>query len=108
MDAELPEIAMSEAVFRVAKEFDVVKVKLTKEGRERVDRLLPNRQCLGCEVKVDKGQRYTCGNCGTCYNAVLEKSTAVRADLMRDGKTLPPTKGGRKPANKFTRELAEL
>jgi hypothetical protein len=99
---------MSDAVFRVAKEFDVVKVRVTKDGRERIERLQTAGCCLGCERKLDPQERCTCGNCVTCYNAVVSKPSSVRVQLMKEGKTLPPTKGGRKPANKFTRELSEL
>jgi len=98
---------MSEAVFRVAREFDVVKVRLTKDGRERIERLQTADCCLGCERKFEDGERRTCGNCGTCYNALLEVPQSVRVQKANEGKTLAPGKGGRKPANKFTRELQE-
>lgn len=99
---------MSEAVFRVAREFDVVKVKLTKDGRERVERLQSAGCCLGCERKFEPDERVTCGNCTTCYNALLEVAPSVRQQKANEGKTLAPGKGGRKPANKFTCELSEL
>lgn len=99
---------MAEAVFRVAKEFDVVKVKLTKDGRERVERLTAANACLGCERKLDEDERCTCGNCATCYNAILKLPKPTRVNLANEGKTLAPTKGGRRPANKFTQELAQL
>lgn len=99
---------MSSAEFRVAKEYDVVKVKLTKEGRERIERLQAAGCCLGCERKMEPDERCTCGNCATCYNAVLKVPASVRQQLANEGKTLAPTSGGRKPSNKFTRELAEM
>lgn len=98
---------MAEAVFRVAKEFDVMKVKLTKEGRERVERLSKEGRCLGCERKLQEGEKVTCGNCSTCYNALLKVPVATRIEKANEGKTLAPSPGGRKPANKFTQELAE-
>lgn len=98
---------MPEVLYRVAREFDVIKVKPTKEGQERIDRLTPDRCCLGCERKVDEDERYTCGNCPTCYNAILELPKNERVALMKSGETLTPTGGGRKHKNDFTRRLAE-
>lgn len=107
---------MGNAVFRVAKEFDVVTIKSSKAADDRRDRLLEEGQCLGCERAFlrDKDgkvvERVTCGLCSTCYNAVLrkeKKNKGIRKELAREGKMLSPTDGGRRPANKFTRELAE-
>lgn len=109
MDAEpsRARVQMVVAEFRVAREYDVVKVKLTKEGRERVERLQSAGCCLGCERKFEPDERVTCGNCATCYNALLDVPVSVRVQKANEGKTLAPGKGGRKPANKFTAELAE-
>jgi NifB/MoaA-like Fe-S oxidoreductase len=102
---------MPEAIFRVAREYDVVRVRVTEEGQARVERLTAENRCLGCEAEHQAEAKVTCGQCATCYPAsmrAIRNKQTTRSQLIRDGKMLPPTKGGRKPANKFTQELAEL
>lgn len=99
---------MVEAVLHVAREFDVVKVKLTKQGAERVARLQAENKCLGCERDLIDDERVTCGQCTTCYNAAIVaigKRRFSRTELIREGKMLAPTKGGRPPGNPFTKEM---
>ena len=104
---------MSEVMFCVAKEFDVVKVKMTKEGSDRVERLTAvgeHGACLGCERAFEDGEITRCGQCHTCYNGTLyaiSKKKTTRAALIKAGKMLAPRAGGRKPANDFTRSLME-
>lgn len=106
---------MSEAVFRVAKEWDVVTIKLSKLAEEHRDKMLNQERCMGCERKLERDdegklERVTCGLCVTCYNAVLrreQKNKRIRQELIREGRMLPATEGGRRPANEFTRQLAE-
>lgn len=100
---------MSEVAFRVAKEWDVVRVRVTDEGQKRIDLLLPEGRCLGCEEKLQPGEQHKCGLHPTCYQAArraINAKRVTRNQLIRDGKMLPPASGGRKPSNKFTRELA--
>lgn len=100
-------------VFRIAREFDVVKIKVTKEGQERVERLIAADFCLGCEqpLKRDEGGKliHVCGQCKTCYCATRRAIRAGRQrfeDLVRDGFAIPRATPGRKPVNKFTRMVA--
>jgi hypothetical protein len=97
---------MPEVMFRVATEFSVVKVKVTDEGQERVDRLSAEARCLGCEETLSGKVR--CGLCDTCYqgtrNAIRKKQVS-RNDLIRSGHMRVPQTGGRKPKNEFTRSL---
>lgn len=99
---------MPEVMYRVAREYDVVTVHVTNEGQERINKLLPNRQCLGCERKVGENENYTCGNCPTCYSGLLEVPDGEREKLIKSGETLAPTKGGRRPKNPFTAKCAKL
>ena len=101
---------MPEVMYRVAREYDVVTVRVSDQGQERIDRLVPNRQCLAtdCERKVGEKEHYTCGNCPTCYSAMLGIPESEREKLIRDGETLAPSKGGRRPKNKFTAKCARL
>lgn len=101
---------MSEISFRVVKEWDVAKVRITESGQKRVDLLLSQGRCLGCEEKLQQGEQVKCGQCATCYQAARrawQRKAISRNELIRDGKMLPPAQGGRKPSNKFTRELRE-
>ncbi len=100
---------MSDVWVRVAKEFDVIKVKVSKEGEKRLAILQQEGKCLGCERELEQGERITCGMCATCYNAALKafkKKKVTRTQLIREGKMLPATDGGRRPVNKFTQELS--
>lgn len=99
---------MSEIAYRVAKEWDVVKVRITEAGQKRADLLQSQNRCLGCEEKLD-GQQAKCGQCPTCYQAsrrAIDARKVSRSELIREGKMLAPRTGGRKPSNKFTQELS--
>lgn len=101
---------MSEIAFRVAKEWDVVKVRITDAGQKRADLLLSQGRCLGCEEKLQDGEQVKCGQCATCYQAArraINSKSVSRSELIREGKMLAPRQGGRKPSNKFTQELSE-
>lgn len=99
---------MAEFEFRVATEFNVVKVKISKEVQERIDRLAAEHRCIGCEeviLETDKERR---GLCSTCYSGVrnaMKKHGASEKRLMEDGHLLPSKPGGRVPKNKFTAAL---
>ncbi len=102
------DLGMSEIAFRVVKEWDVVKVRITDEGQKRIDLLLSQNRCLGCEEKIAEGEKTKCGLHPTCYHAARRAWIAgrvTRNQLLREGKMLPPAQGGARPINKFTREL---
>jgi len=101
---------MPDVTIRVATEFDVVAIRLSKDATARVERLTTESKCLGCEQPFVDGERVTCGQCSTCYNAAhhaISKRRVTRISLIREGKMLPPGKGGRKPANDFTASLGK-
>ena len=59
--------------------------------------------------KIAKGAVVRRGLCNACYRAFARYKKArkvTQSDLIREGKLLPISKGGRKPANSFTKELA--
>lgn len=100
---------MSEIVFRVAREFDVVKIRVTADVEKRIAQLQADGRCLGCEEKIKSGDRVSRGLCGTCYHGAryaMKRRRTSQAQLLREGRLLEASPGGRKPANKFTRELA--
>jgi hypothetical protein len=93
--------------FRVATEFSVMKVNVSKEGEARIKQFTEEHRCLGCGKKIDfaNGERVRRGHCDTCYSGVrhaIRKKTVTEKELMQEGKLLPPAPGGRKPANDFT------
>lgn len=74
------------------------------------DRLLSDGCCIGCRAKIAKGAVVRRGLCNVCYRAFARYKKArkvTQSDLIREGKLLPISKGGRKPANSFTKELAD-
>lgn len=100
---------LTEVVF--SQEFVVATVQMTPAGKARRDKLLSEGKCLGCEKKLPQDEQVRAGQCECCYTAMLraEKAGKVkRASLIREGKALPRAKGGPKPSNPFTQELAEL
>lgn len=99
---------MAEFEFRVATEFNVVKVRISKEVQERIDRLRAENRCLGCEEPILDTDRVRRGLCSCCYGGVrhgLRKHTVTEKRLMEDGHLLPNKPGGRKPKNKFTASI---
>lgn len=101
---------MSEVVIRVVKEYQLVTVRISKPVQSRINRLKSRGQCLACEKKFVAGERVTRGDCATCYNGALHairKGKVTIDELIREGKMLEKKPRGRKPANKFTQELAQ-
>lgn len=86
-----------------------MKVRITDDVQKRIDLLLSQNRCLGCEEKFIEGEKGKCGLHPACYQAARRAINArrfSRGGLIRDGKMLQPSQGGRKPSNKFTRELS--
>lgn len=101
---------MTELVIREA-QVVMSSVKVTSEGKARADRLSAEGKCLGCGEPIQADDQVRCGQCSTCYQRTLiaiGKGKIDRKTLIRQGKMLPATKGGRKPKNAYTRELSEL
>lgn len=99
---------MAQVEFRVATEFNVVKVKVTNEAEERIKRLLAAGCCLGCEKSLATNERVRRGLCDTCYSGMrhaVKKRRTTENKLIAEGELLPPSPGGRKPANSFTEKL---
>lgn len=94
--------------FRVATEFNVVKVKVTDEGMQHIDKMTAAGCCLGCEEPLQPDDRPRRGLCSTCYAGVMHavrKHGASEKSLMEKGRLLKAKPGGRKPKNKFTASL---
>lgn len=73
------------------------------------DEQVAKGECLGCDRKVADA-RYRCGLCPSCYQAVnraVSRGAVTRSELMREGKLLPKSKGGRKPRLKLSVELSK-
>lgn len=101
---------MCEVIFRAVKEYHFVKVRIGKIAQKRIEKLTAEGKCLACERKLIAGERVSCGDCMTCYNGAIYaigQGKVTRNELIREGKMLEPKPRGRKPANKFTAELAK-
>ena len=89
----------------------IVAVRLTKDGRERRERLENKKKCFGCEIEFTANMAVRRMLCPACYEAALR---AVRAgkitwlDLIKQGKAGEKQKPGRKPTNTFSQEMSEL
>lgn len=98
---------MLEVVFRVVKEFDVVKVKLTAEGEERLARLTAERKCLACECSV-VGQKVVCGCCVACDQSqryAMRKGITTLRQLISSGERKVKATPGRKPGSAYAAKL---
>ena len=99
---------MAEFLYRVAKEFNVVTVRISKTNEQRMRGLLSAGKCLGCENTLVDGERVTRGLCATCYHGTLHAIKAGKTteeDRLREGWILAASLGGRRPANQYLRDL---
>jgi protein-arginine kinase activator protein McsA len=102
---------MPEVMYRVAREYDVVTVRITDQVKQRIDQLRLEGRCLGCQRQFEAGEKTCRGQCKTCYPNTARKIRDGKVNenqLIREGKLLPAGTGGRKPTNDYTRELAEM
>lgn len=91
------------------RESRIVTIKLTKQVEQRRQALLENHKCLACEKQLGEGENVRCGQCDACYSALrraIDKRLTTRISAIRAGELLPPTKGGRKPSNPYTKRLS--
>lgn len=101
---------MTEICFE-AMEPIVVKVRVTDSALKRRQQLSGEGKCIGCEEKITPPDVRRRGLCNACYQAArtaIRDKRITETQLVRDGKMLPPEKGGRPTTNKFTRELSEM
>lgn len=109
---------MSILEFRVATEFDVVKIKLSTEAKTRIAKCetkndeQPNGLCMGCleplfDPQIEaprRGCHKAC--CKAFYNAIAsgrvdeDGDLVTNKSLLEKGKWKLPESGGRKPKNK--------
>jgi hypothetical protein len=102
---------MSEVLLRVAREFDIVAVKVTADGDRRLERCDREGLCTACLNKIPAGAKSVRGQCMTCYPNTMKKIAAKKVSenqLIREGKIKKAGRPGRKPVNDYTRELAEM
>lgn len=100
---------MPEVMYRVAREFDVVTVRVPEEVQREVDRLVAENRCLGCEKEFEADEKRSCGQCPTCFSAsyrAINRGDVTRNQLIREGKLLKSGKPGPKPKNDYTRRLS--
>jgi len=93
--------------FRVATEFNVVNVNVAEEVQQRVERLIAENRCLGCEEVIAEGTKVRLHQCETCYGATYRALLAgkkTREELMSLGKIAEMPKGP-KPKNDYTASL---
>lgn len=90
-------------------EHTVVSVKVTDSVFSRI-REMQGERCLGCEREFTAGEKIVRGCCVTCYAAIrraIQSRRISERELIREGRILAATKGGRRPQNAISRELAE-
>lgn len=100
---------MTEVIYEPA-EVIAVTIRISAEAEKRRDRLLKEGRCLGCEKKLESGEVVRRGQCVACYGATLRgiaKRRFTQSDMIREGKWLKRSKGGRKPTNPYTQDIAK-
>ena len=106
---ERPE-AVTEVSFEYA-EVSIVTVRIPDSAMQRRQRLQAAGCCTGCERKLAANASTRRGLCSACYQAAVRAIAAKKVSanqLMREGKMLPASKGGRPSNNQFTKSLSEL
>lgn len=84
-------------------------VKITEHVQKRVSECTAKRQCLGCQVTFGSSQKVVRGCCVTCYTAInraIARGSVSEREMIKQGKLLPATRGGRRPTNPMSQELA--
>ena len=95
----------------VVKSMEPRRIRIPQEAKERRDRLVAGRRCVGCERELVLTKKVQRGLCPTCYSATrkaVRNRRITDEELLRRGRILPPAAGGPKPHNEFTRELSEM
>lgn len=87
-------------VMNAVMEWKTVAIRITKDVKERRERLVENRICLVCEEKI-KGpvRRGECATCRAYTSRLVERGIQTEESLIREGKLLEkPTDhvGGKK------------
>lgn len=99
---------MLKVVFRVAREFDVIEVKLTKAVQQRLVSFAKQRKCLACERVIPKTERMICGCCMSCDQSqryAIRKGKATLQGLLERGERAVKATPGRKPATAYAAKL---
>lgn len=97
------EASSSETTMQVVNEvveIRTVTIRISKQGRERRDRLLKSKLCLVCEEAVAKGavRRGCCAACRQYITRMVAKGEASVESFIRDGKLLESQeRGGVRP-----------
>jgi hypothetical protein len=95
-------------MYRVAKEFAVEEVMLTKEIEQRIATLTAANKCLACECVHEPGTQVICGTCPSCNQTQhygMRKGKCTLRQLIQRGERLPAKPGGRKPGTKYAAQL---
>lgn len=101
---------MQQQVTFTVMEAKVQSVRMTKQAKERQDKLLAEGKCLGCERTLAQNETTRRGQCSSCYGKFyyrLDKGQYTEADYIRKGYWLPKDAGGRPPEGEISRKLAE-
>jgi hypothetical protein len=99
---------MLKVMFRVAKEFDVVEVKLTKLVQDKLVAFKSARKCLACEREIEPTERMCCGCCVSCDQTqryAMRKGKITLEELLECGERAVQAIPGRKPANAYAAKL---
>lgn len=94
----------------VERETVAVKVRISESIKKQRDERIENHECLGCEERFPREVKFVCGQCPKCYCASrrgINAHKVTEAELIREGKMLPPGKAGRRPSNPYTKMIAE-
>jgi protein-arginine kinase activator protein McsA len=95
-------------LFRVAKEFSVVTVRISKTNEQRMKELSEAGKCLGCEHKFVKDETVRRGLCIKCYRGTMHAIRVGKTseeDRLREGRLKEASGGGRRPSNDYIKEL---
>jgi hypothetical protein len=99
---------MLKVVFRVAREFDVIEVKLTELVQKKLAAFAKEHKCLACERPIEKTERLICGCCVSCDQTqryAMRKGKVTLEELLESGERAVKATSGRKPASDYAAKL---
>ncbi len=99
---------MLKVMFRVAREFDVIEIKLTQLVQDKLAAFAKERKCLACERQMEPEERLVCGCCVSCDQSqryAIRKGKATLQDLLECGERAVQAIPGRKPATAYAAKL---
>jgi protein-arginine kinase activator protein McsA len=88
----------------------MVPIRIAPAVQAKRDQTVSEGKCLSCQGKHTKDEQVRRGLCEKCYQAfrrAINQQLADEKELLKEGRILPKSKGGRPISNPFTKSLQD-